>query len=53
MRILILGGLMLVVAVAVLRARRGTARVRPGGQPSPSATERWEDEGGAIRGRPA
>ena len=53
MRILILGGVMLVVAVAVLKARRAGNRVRAGGPPSPSATERWEDEGGALRARPA
>lgn len=53
MRILILGGVILMVAVAVLKAQRGTNRVRAGGQPSRGATERWEDEGGAIRGRPA
>ena len=53
MRILILGGVVLVVAIAVLNARRGRNRMRAGGQPSRSATERWEDEGGALRGRPA
>ncbi len=53
MRILILGGVVLVVAVAVLTARRGVSRVRGGRQPSRAATDRWEDEGGAVRPRPA
>lgn len=53
MRILILGGVMLAVTVAVLKARRGTSRLRARPRQSAPATERWEDEGGALRGRSA
>lgn len=53
MRTLIFGGVMLLVAVALLEGRRRAKRVRAGVQPSSRATERWEDEGGAVRGRPA
>ena len=52
MRILIFAAAVLVVTVTVLGARRGM-RLRAGPQPSRSATERWEDEGGALRGRAA
>jgi len=50
MRIVILGGALVLLAALVLRRRRRTEmRER---QNKGSATERWEDEGGAIRGRP-
>jgi hypothetical protein len=52
MRIVILSAVVLAVAAVVLQARRGR-RLRTHPQAARNATERWEDEGGAIRGRSA
>jgi hypothetical protein len=51
MRILIVSGVLLVVAALVLQGRRRN-RPRTAPQAGRNATERWEDEGGALRGRP-
>ena len=49
MRILIVSGALVLLAVVAVRSRRRTVRER---KRTSSATERWEDEGGALRGRP-
>ena len=49
MRIVILSGALLLLAALALHSRRRNVRER---RRTSSATERWEDEGGALRGRP-
>jgi len=52
MRTLVLTGIALAVAAACLTGRK-RARLRSRRrQSSRTATERWEDEGGALRARP-
>jgi hypothetical protein len=50
--VLLVGGVVLVVAAAVLGSR-WRARSRVARQANRDATERWEDEGGAVRTRPS
>ena len=52
MRILILTGVVLAVAAVCLRTRRQARLHRRMRRSMRSATERWEDEGGALRARP-
>jgi hypothetical protein len=51
-RTLIVSGMVLALAAAVLGLRR-RRRLNVARQASRNATERWEDEGGAVRAQPA